>query len=211
MVKIKTFVFNPFQENTFLLYDDTKQCAIIDAGCYSEKEKNELVSFIEKNDLEPVKLLNTHCHIDHILGNCFVARQYNLKSEAHQKDNIILENVVQHGRVFGVEAEQPPDMQIFLEENDIVKFGGSQLLVLHVPGHSPGSIVFYNEEQKFAIVGDVLFNGSIGRTDLPGGDYDTLIKNIKEKLFVLEDDVVVYTGHGPETTIGYERKTNPFF
>ena len=211
MIKIKTFVFNPFQENTFLLYDDTKQCAIIDAGCYSEKEKNELVSFIEKNDLEPVKLLNTHCHIDHILGNCFVARQYNLKSEAHQKDNIILENVVQHGRVFGVEAEQPPDMQIFLEENDIVKFGGSQLLVLHVPGHSPGSIVFYNEEQKFAIVGDVLFNGSIGRTDLPGGDYDTLIKNIKDKLFVLEDDVVVYTGHGPETTIGYERKTNPFF
>ena len=211
MIKIKTFVFNPFQENTFLLYDDTKQCAIIDAGCYSEKERNEIVSFIEKNDLEPVKLLNTHCHIDHILGNCFVARQYNLKSEAHQKDNIILENVVQHGRVFGVEAEQPPEMQIFLEENDIVKFGGSQLLVLHVPGHSPGSIVFYNEEQKFAIVGDVLFNGSIGRTDLPGGDYDTLIKSIKDKLFVLDDDVVVYTGHGPETTIGYERKTNPFF
>ena len=211
MIKIKTFVFNPFQENTFLLYDDTKQCAIIDAGCYSEKERNELISFIEKNDLEPVKLLNTHCHIDHILGNCFVARQYNLKSEAHQKDNIILENVVQHGRVFGVEAEQPPEMQIFLEENDIVKFGSSQLLVLHAPGHSQGSIVFYNKEQKFAIVGDVLFNGSIGRTDLPGGDYDTLIKCIKDKLFVLEDDVVVYTGHGPETTIGYERKTNPFF
>lgn len=211
MIKIKTFVFNPFQENTFVLYDDTKQCAIIDAGCYSEKERNELVSFIEKNDLEPVKLLNTHCHIDHILGNCFVAKQYNLKSEAHQKDNIILENVVQHGRVFGVEAEQPPEMKIFLEENDIVKFGSSQLLVLHVPGHSQGSIVFYNKEQKFAIVGDVLFNGSIGRTDLPGGDHDTLIKCIKDKLFVLDDDVVVYTGHGPETTIGYERKTNPFF
>ena len=210
MITVKTFVFNPFEENTYLLYDNTNECIVIDPGCYSDEEKEELISFIGESKLTPVKLFNTHCHVDHVIGNSYLCELYKIKTGAHKLDNPLLNGAAEHGKVLGFEIEQPPPINVFLQDNEIIKFGNSRLKVIHVPGHSPGSIVFYGEEQKFVIAGDVLFNGSIGRTDLPGGDYEILIKNITNKLLVLGDDVVVYSGHGPVTTIGNEKRTNPY-
>lgn len=210
MITIKNFVFNSFQENTYVLYDETKECVIIDAGCYFEGEQQALKSFINENDLKPVKLLNTHCHVDHLFGNKYVADEFQLSVTAHKEDAFLIDNAVAHGMSFGITVDQPPQVGDFVEEEDEITFGNSKLKVLHVPGHSPGGLAFYNEEQKFVFVGDSLFAGSIGRTDLPAGDYDTLIGSIKSKLMSLGDDVVVYTGHGPATTIGDERKNNPF-
>ena len=210
MISIRTFTFNPFQENTYVLYDDTGECVIIDPGCYTEDEKEELAGYIEASGLKPVKLLLTHAHIDHVLGNNFLCGKYNLKIEMNLIEKELLLSAALYGEMWGIQVEPSPSPEIFLREGDMVKFGQSSLNVIFTPGHSPGSICFYQPEQKFAIAGDVLFYGSIGRTDLPGGDYDTLIKSIKEKVFPLGDDVKIYPGHGPETTIGHEKKFNPF-
>lgn len=210
MVAIETFTFNPFQENTYVLYDESKECVIIDPGCYNHAEEKDLSAFIKDNDLKPVHLLNTHCHIDHVLGNKYVAETYQLKLSMHKADLPLLESLVQVGQMYGVPASPSPAPEIFLEEGDVVKFGKAKLDILFAPGHAPGHIVFIHHEQKFIIGGDVLFQGSIGRTDLPGGDYDTLIRSIKTKLLPLEDEYVVHSGHGPITNIGFERKNNPF-
>ena len=210
MINIHYFTFNGFQENTYVLYDETKECVIIDPGCYSNEEQQELTSFITDNDLTPVKLLNTHCHIDHILGNNFVATKYNIGLEMHEKDLPTLHATVEYGHVYGFNVEKSPEPTVLLNESEKIKFGSSELDILFTPGHSAGHIVFVNHEQKFVINGDVLFQGSIGRTDLPGGDYNTLIESIKTKLLPLSDDFTVYSGHGPSTTIGYERNHNPF-
>ncbi len=210
MITIKTFVFNAFQENTYLLYDETKECIIIDAGCYIENERNEISSFISDNNLTPKFLLNTHCHIDHILGNNFLAEKYNLKLRAHKDDSVLLANAVSYGSVYGFEIAEPVKIENEVDEQSEIKFGNSSLKPLYVPGHSPGSLAYYSAEDNFVIVGDVLFAGSIGRTDLPGGDYDTLINSINSKLLPLGDNVKVYTGHGPYTTIGAEIHSNPF-
>jgi hydroxyacylglutathione hydrolase len=210
MIKIASFTFNPFEENTYLLFDETKECAIIDPGCHSVEEKQTLAQFIEAENLKPVKLLLTHSHIDHILGNNFVAGKYNLKPEVNELELPMLQNAKMIGQMYGIEVEPSPEPEIFLAEGNTVRFGNSELQVLFTPGHSRGSICFYNAEDKFVIAGDVLFNESIGRTDLPGGDYNTLIKSIREKLFNLPDDNKVYPGHGPATTIGHEKKHNPF-
>lgn len=211
MIKIKIFVFNPFQENTFVLYDETKECIVIDAGCYSAQEDEELRHFFRDHSLKPVKLLNTHCHIDHIFGNSLFFREYKKQTEAHRMEKPLLEGAVEHGHLFGVEIEPPPPIGKYLEGGDKVEFGNSSLECIHVPGHSPGSLAYFHPEQQFVIVGDVLFQGGIGRTDLPGGDYNTLINSITEKLFPLGDEVRVFSGHGPESTIGNERQYNPFF
>jgi hydroxyacylglutathione hydrolase len=210
MVQIKSFTFNPFQENTYVLYDESKECVIVDPGCYEFHEKQALLEFISREGLQPVMLLNTHAHIDHVLGNYFVHQTYGLKPVMHTADLNILRAVPAYAPNYGFRYDTSPEPESFLEENDIVRFGNSSLKVLFTPGHSPGSISFYSEEDHFIISGDVLFSGSIGRTDLPGGDFDTLIRSIREKLLVLPAETRVYSGHGPSTSIGAEKRHNPF-
>jgi hydroxyacylglutathione hydrolase len=210
MLHVKSFVFNPFQENTYILYDETKECIIIDPGCYEADEKQELVDFIEHHRLKVVLLLNTHCHIDHVLGNSFVKDKYAVRFLIHANDEMVLKAVKAYAPNYGFQLYQEAMPDDFMKENDLISFGNQKLKVLFVPGHAPGHVAFYNEESKIVIGGDVLFLNSIGRTDLPGGNFNTLINSIHQKLFVLPDDVVVYPGHGPQTNIGFEKKTNPF-
>jgi hydroxyacylglutathione hydrolase len=210
MTTVDFFTFGPFEENTYVLHDETGKCIIIDPGCYDADEKRALVDFIETNKLIPVKLLNTHGHIDHILGNNFIAAKYNLNLEMNRHDVKLLKAASTYGELWGIRAEPSPEPETLLDEGDLVKFGNTTLKVFFTPGHSEGSISFYNSRDNFVIAGDVLFNGSIGRTDLPGGNFETLIKSIKEKLFPLGDDCKVFPGHGPVTTIGFEKENNPF-
>jgi hydroxyacylglutathione hydrolase len=209
-MQIRVFTFNPFYENTYILFDDSKECVIIDPGCWNKEERDQLIDFVEKNDLKPVRLLNTHCHIDHIFGNTFISDKYSLPLEANKIEAENLSSADVSSAIFGVPAPKSPMIEKYLNEGDTVEFGSTSLKVLFCPGHSAGHIVFYNEEEKTVIGGDVLFRESIGRTDLPGGDFDILRRSIKEKLFTLPDDVIVFPGHGPETTIGYEKQHNPF-
>ena len=210
MITIQGFTFGPFQENTYLLFDETKECAIIDPGCSNESERNDVADFIKEEGLKPVKLLNTHCHIDHVMGNTFIAKKYNLELEIHKEDLVVLQSLPQVSHLYGLNAEESVDPSNFLNEGDQVIFGNSRLDILFTPGHSPGSICFVSHQDKIVIGGDVLFYGSIGRTDLPGGDHETLLSSIREKLFSLPDDFVVLSGHGEETSIGFEKKNNPF-
>ncbi len=210
MASIKAFTFGPFQENTYIVYDSTKECVIFDPGCFGDKEKNELSAYIDDNNLKPVKLINTHGHIDHVAANKYVADKYKLGVEINEKDLFLLQNVEKTARMYGLYVEPSPDPTTFLNEGDVIKFGNTTLDILFTPGHSPGSLCFVDKADKNIIGGDVLFMGSIGRSDLPGGDFDTLIKSIREKLFTLPDDYTVYSGHGPKTSIGFEKKSNPF-
>ena len=211
MVNVKVFVFNPFQENTYLLYDNTRECIIIDAGCYEAFEKQEIVNFIEENQLKPVKLYNTHCHIDHFLGTSFLVKKYNIGFDAHEKGRSFIKNAFKSASAFELQIEKPAEITGFINEGDIIKFGNTILHVLYTPGHADGSVCFVNKSDKFVITGDVLFNRGIGRTDFPTGNYELLIDSIKNKLFTLDDDYIVYPGHGPTTTIGDEKEYNPFF
>ncbi|HMO37832.1 MAG TPA: MBL fold metallo-hydrolase [Saprospiraceae bacterium] len=211
MAQVVCLTFNPFEENTYLLYDDTKECIIIDPGCYTEQEKRELTRTIETLQLRPVRLINTHCHLDHIFGNHFVATTYGLPLEIHRGELPVLERAPQAAAMYGVPFPEPsPAPGAFIEAGEVITFGNTQLEVLLTPGHSPASLSFFCRADRFLIAGDVLFQGSIGRTDLPGGDYNTLIRSIREQLLPLGDDVTAYPGHGPATTIGFERLHNPF-
>lgn len=210
MLNIHHFTFNGFQENTYILYDKTKECVIIDSGCYTVAEQNLLVSFIAQHQLKPVRLLNTHCHIDHILGNNFIAKKFNLGLEIHKNDLNTLLATTEYGHLYGFNVDTSPTPSNYIDENTLIKFGNAELEVRFTPGHAPGHVVFVNHKNRFVINGDVLFLNSIGRTDLPGGNLDTLINSIKNQLFTLPEDYVVYTGHGASTTIGNEKKFNPF-
>ncbi len=210
MLKIKTFVFNPFQVNTYLLYDDTGQCVIIDPACYEDPEKLALADFVGKEGLNPVLALNTHCHIDHILGNNFVTGKFSIPLKVHKDSMVFIKNGKEYALSFGFEIEEIAMPDGFIAEGDIIEFGNRQLKVIHTPGHADGSICLYEHKAGVLFCGDVLFKSGIGRTDLPTGNYDNLISNIKEKLMLLPDDVVVYPGHGPDTTIGMEKRNNPF-
>jgi len=210
MFQIKVLTFNPVQENTYVLYNEHNECIIIDPGCYFDKEKEELKSFIVKNQLEPKMLLNTHCHLDHVFGNKYIAEEYKLTLQIHTKEEELLQMAPASGLMFNLPFDNYMGELVFLKEGDVVSLRNDKLEVIHAPGHSPGSICFYCEQQKFIIGGDVLFYNSIGRTDLPGGSHEDLVRNIREKLFKLPGDVKVYAGHGPETTIGEEMKSNPF-
>lgn len=210
MIQIEKFTFNPVQENTYILYDETGECIIIDAGCYFENEQKELDDFISEKNLKPVKLVNTHCHFDHILGVTYCRTKYNIPFFASEKDVFLIERAVAQGDMFGVPLESIEGPDEFIDEGDKISFGDSELELLSVPGHSPGSLVIHEPQQKFIIAGDVLFYGSIGRTDLPQGSYDQLVHNIKTKLLILPEETMVYSGHGPETNIGFEKKSNPF-
>jgi hydroxyacylglutathione hydrolase len=210
MLKIKSFEFSPIQENTYILYNELNECAIIDPGCYFDDEKDELARFIKEMDLTPVMLLNTHCHLDHVFGNKFVAEKYHLKLHIHQREKLVLDYAPVSGLTYNMPFDNYTGDLIFLNENDIISLGMDELKVLLTPGHSPGSISFYCAKDKFVISGDALFYQSIGRTDLPGGNHDTLLTSIREKLLSLPAETKVYSGHGPVTTIGGEIEYNPF-
>ena len=210
-MKIKIFPFNQFLENTIVLSDSTNECIIIDPGCYNNEEKQILENYIITNNLKPVKLINTHCHIDHILGNNFVSSNWDIDLEINKNDLNLLNESNQIAKIYGfVDYENSPNPKRFLNEGDMVNFGNSELKVIFTPGHAPGHISLYSSKDNFIISGDVIFKNSIGRTDLPGGDFNTLIKTINNKILSLADNVIIYCGHGPITTVGDERKNNPF-
>jgi len=202
--------FNPFEENTYIIVAENKGCIVIDPGCFDTPEQNELVRKIDELSSKPVKLINTHCHIDHILGNAFVASKYNLGLEIHEGELPVLHAGPVIAGMYGIPYDPSPAPSQFIKEGIDIELGSEKLKVLFTPGHSPASICFYYPQGGWLIGGDVLFYESIGRTDLPGGDYDTLINSIRTQLFTLPDDTIVYPGHGPQTTIGYEKMFNPF-
>lgn len=210
-MKIFKLVFSPIEVNTYILEDESGDCAIIDCGCFDRKESDRLADFIKNKNLNPVLLLNTHCHLDHIFGNKFILERYNLRTYSNESDEMNRKDAVQHAMLFGLTMVDPPEPAGFLTDNQIIIFGQTELVALYVPGHSPGSLSFFSEKNNCVFTGDALFAGSIGRTDLPGGDFDTLIKSIRNKLFVLPPSTVVYPGHGNETTIEMEINSNPFF
>jgi len=210
MLQVKSFTFNDFYENTYIIFDETKECVIIDPGCNNEEERNKLTAFISQNDLTPIHLLNTHCHIDHILGNKYIVDAYGLTLVSHKGEVPVLEFGLQTAAMYNIPYEKSPAIEIFVDEGDTINFGNTNLEVLFTPGHSPASISFYSKQSNILIAGDVLFQGSIGRTDLPGGNFEVLIRMIKNKFMTLPDETIVYSGHGEHTTIGIEKRTNPF-
>lgn len=210
MIQIQRFPYNDFQVNTYIVYDETKKCIIIDPGMYYENERNEFTDFISTNGLKPVMLAITHAHIDHIISNDFIAKEYKIKLIAHKECSDFLTHAKEYGRNFGIEINEVKPIDVFIDEESKLKFGHSELQILYTPGHANGSICFYAKDAGFVITGDVLFFQSIGRTDLPTGNYDLIQESIWGKLFTLPDETTVYPGHGPETTIGYEKLHNPF-
>ena len=210
MIKVKKFVFNPFQVNTYILFDETKEAMIIDPGCSDGVESLELIDFIKEEGLKIVRLLFTHTHIDHVIGSNMVSEHFGIQPEAHQAGMVFLDHSTHTAATYGFDLDKNPEVAEFLNEGEDVKFGNSKLEVLYTPGHADGSVCFLSRENEFVIVGDVLFNMSIGRTDFPTGDFDLLKKNIFEKLFTLPPGTIVYSGHGPETSIGFELANNPF-
>ena len=208
-LSVHAIPFNPFEENTYIIHAGG-ECLIIDPGCFNEMEREELSDTVKDLAVKPTRLLNTHCHIDHILGNAFVAAEYSLGLEIHHGELPVLEAGPMVANMYGIPYDPSPTPTNWIREGDEIVLDHIRLKVLFTPGHSPASICFYNQADGWVISGDVIFYESIGRTDLPGGDYDTLITSIRTKMFALPDDTVVYPGHGPKTTIGHEKKYNPF-
>jgi len=210
MLTVKTFTFSPIQENTYVLYNEKDACLIVDPGCYFGNERRELEEFINEQGLTPKILLNTHCHLDHVFGNKFIHERYNLDLHLHRKEEVVLRYAPEAGLRWNMPFENYQGSLHFLEAGDSIFLDEDELKVLFTPGHSPGSICFYCAKQDFVIGGDVLFRSSIGRTDLPGGDFETLIRSIREELFSLPDQTIVYPGHGVPTTVGFEKQNNTF-
>lgn len=210
MLSVKSFTFSPVQENTYILYNEKGDCCIIDPGCYFQKERDELKTGITKTGLKPVMLLNTHCHLDHVFGNKFVHDTWGLPLHLHEKEKPVLDFAPQAGQMWQLPFDNYEGTLVYLKEEEKIKIGEDELEIRLAPGHSPGSVAFYYVAGGFIIGGDVLFRESIGRTDLPGGDYETLVHSIHTQFFTLPDDTKVYSGHGPATTIGYEKRNNPF-
>jgi glyoxylase-like metal-dependent hydrolase (beta-lactamase superfamily II) len=210
-MKVKIFTFNPFQENTYLLYDDSKEAVLIDPGCSYEDEEQELTDFIKQEGLNLVKLINTHCHIDHVLGWSFVEKTFGLKPYYHAEDEKLLSNLQEHGKSFGFNIEDfGNNYGTHISETDIITFGNTTLEIRFCPGHAPGHIVFYHPDTKQCIVGDVIFKQSVGRTDLPFCNPDDLVHSIRTQIYSLPDETILYPGHGPSTTVGFEKKNNMF-
>jgi len=210
MLNVKMFTFNPVQENTYIVYNEKKECCIIDPGFYFPEEREKFKAFIEENNLQPTLLLNTHCHLDHVFGNKFVHDTWGLSLHIHEKEKQMLDLAPASGEMWQLPFENYEGELIFIKENSGIKIGNDELETRFAPGHSPGHVCFYDEADGFAISGDVLFHGSIGRTDLPGGDFHTLINSIQTQLFTLPDETKIYCGHGPMTTVGFEKMNNPF-
>lgn len=210
MLTVKSFEFSPIQENTYLLYNEFNSCIIIDPGCYFDDEKETLANFIDKMKLVPKMLLNTHCHLDHVFGNKYVAEKYGLVLRIHEGEKKVLEFAPASGLMYNMPFDNYSGEFDFIKEGEMITLDNDSLKALLTPGHSPASLSFYNQKDGFVISGDTLFKQSIGRTDLPGGDYETLIESIQTRLLTLPDPTIVYSGHGPVTTIGDEKRNNPF-
>ncbi|WP_447641089.1 MULTISPECIES: MBL fold metallo-hydrolase [Chitinophagaceae] len=210
MLKLYSFTFSPFQENTYLLANENRDAILIDPGMFFDEEKVQIQSFIEKENLHPIQILLTHAHLDHVFGLKWAAEQYQLEPYLHANEQVILENAKNAGAKYGLDFDDYKGTVHFLSEENTIKLGENELNILFVPGHSPGSIAFYNAAHNLLIAGDTLFQESIGRTDLPYGNHEELISHIKSKLFTLPDETKVYPGHGPHTTIGHEKRTNMF-
>jgi hydroxyacylglutathione hydrolase len=213
MLQFKSFEFSPFAENTYVLYDtDTLEAWIIDPGCYDQTERNTLLQFINSENLKPIRLLNTHCHLDHIFGNAFVHRKWNLKPQCHSGELIVLQRFEQVCQMYGIPNVEPsPEPEVFLTDRETLILGNYTFETILAPGHSPASLCFYCASEHLCIGGDVLFLESIGRTDLPGGNHEQLLKSIQTRLFTLPDETMILSGHGSATTIRHERAYNPFF
>ncbi|TNE81765.1 MAG: MBL fold metallo-hydrolase [Bacteroidetes bacterium] len=210
MIHLKKFTFNPFAENTYLLYQPGGEAWIIDPGCYDQGEEAEVMQFLESENLKLTRLLLTHAHLDHIFGNHFIYKNFGLKPELHELDLPVLERGPASAAMYGVALVPSPEPATYLTEGQVLDFNGVQLEVRFCPGHAPGHVVFVCAAQEFVIGGDVLFSGSIGRTDLPGGNHETLLEAIRTQLYTLPDNYTVFCGHGPETSIGIEKASNPF-
>lgn len=210
MITLKIFTFNPYQENTYLLVDEQNNCIIIDPGMHSNAEQEEFKNYIISNNLKPVSLLNTHCHIDHVLGNHFVFENWGLIPAFHEGEVPVLVAVQNYAPQMGFRYDTSPIPTTFLKDNEIISLGNHSIKAILAPGHSPAHLCFYLEDQSILIGGDVLFQNSIGRTDLPGGDHQTLLNSIKNRIYTLPEDTIVYPGHGPSTTIKHEKNSNPF-
>ena len=211
MIQVYQKTFNPFQQNMSILVNENKEAIIVDPGCYEASEERELLTFLDDHHFKPIRLINTHFHLDHVLGNQFVAQRYGLKVESHQEGVPVLQMAETSAKLYGFDGYKPsPEMEVTWGAGDEIEFGENRLRILFAPGHCPGHIALVSDEDEFVIGGDVLFHGSIGRTDLPGGDYATLEKSIREQFYTLPDNYKVYCGHGPSTTIGHEKRTNPF-
>ncbi|HPD64804.1 MAG TPA: MBL fold metallo-hydrolase [Bacteroidia bacterium] len=211
MLKVKKFIFNSFGENTYLVYNTSGEAVVIDPGMSDSGEEKQFISFLNDNKLKIIGLINTHCHIDHISGNRFIADTFQVGLSAHQGEMLNIQIADQQAVLFGMPKSNTPVISEFLEEGDEIKIDESSLKVLHTPGHTRGGISLYAEKEGFIVCGDLIFRGSIGRVDLPGGDYDTILKSIMMKIFTLPENTIIYSGHGDETTVGFEKKFNPFF
>lgn len=211
IMKIYRAVLSPIQVNTYIITGNGKECVIIDCGCYGRNEEKKLEDMLAAKDLKPVMLIDTHCHLDHVFGNSFLLEKYGLRPWFHEGEKFNYRNAPRQSLMFGLTMEAPPDPEGYLTDGQEVSAAGVALKVIAVPGHSPGGIAFYSEADGIVFTGDALFAGSIGRSDLPGGDHEQLVENIRERLFSLPPDTVVYPGHGPETTIREETENNPFF
>jgi glyoxylase-like metal-dependent hydrolase (beta-lactamase superfamily II) len=210
-MKIHRFVFSPIDVNTYILYDESGDCCIIDCGCYDRNEFHKLEKFIQEKKLKPLLLLNTHCHLDHVFGNGFMLEKYSLRPFCSKEDEYNRLGSVLHAQLFRLTMEIPPAPEGYLDDGQVISMGEISFVALNVPGHSSGSLAFYCKNENMVFTGDALFAGSIGRTDLQGGDYKTLISSIQNKLFTLPGETIVYPGHGQSTTIRTEKETNPFF
>ena len=207
---IKTFILNPFQVNTYVVYDETKEAVLIDAGCFTSEEEQLVKNFIDSNELELKRVINTHLHLDHHFGNKFIYETYKIEPEAGAEDEFMIDGFQNMALFYRLSVGKAQTLGKQIVEGEEIKFGNSSLVAIHAPGHSPGSMMFYSEKEGVLFAGDVLFQGSIGRTDLPNGDHVTLIKSITDKILPLPDSTVVYSGHGETTTIGEEKKSNPY-
>ncbi len=210
MLYTRSFTFNPFQENTYIIYNELKQCWIVDPGMYSSEEVSSFTSYISAENLVPQAIINTHTHLDHIFGVNALKDLYKIPFGIHKSDLPVLQGAAGSAMLFGFDFKDAPEPDFFIEEGKPYSLGDDKVDILFVPGHSPGSIVFHSSEGKWAISGDTLFNGSIGRTDLPGGNHDQLLNSIQKELYQLPDETVIHSGHGPSTTIGQEKASNPF-
>lgn len=210
MLKLARLVFNALQENTYILSDDSGEAVIVDAGNYSDRENRTITQYLETNSLKPVMLLNTHGHIDHIVGVDYLKEFYGIPFAASSEDDFLISTAKVHGRLYGFDLAQSPSIDIDISKESVIKFGESSLEIIHTPGHSPGGVCIYNKESRILITGDTLFRGSIGRTDLPGGDYNKLMRSILGKIVPLGADVSIFPGHGESSTIGHEVENNPF-
>ncbi|MDT8308671.1 MAG: MBL fold metallo-hydrolase [Bacteroidales bacterium] len=209
-LSIHNLIFNAFQVNSYLVYSKNGDCLIVDPACYSQQEQQQLTNFISEHNLTPVRLINTHSHVDHVLGNNFVFKTYGLRPEIHKAGLIFHSSIIEHAAGFGFIVDTIVEPAEFLEDQQKITVGGETIEIAYTPGHADGSICLKYDKGKWVITGDLIFEDSIGRTDLPTGDLNTLLCSIHQKIFVIDDSYTLYPGHGRPTTVGYEKKNNPF-